>query len=160
MSTFTGTIPTFSSGEDLTATDLTTVTNQLHAIADSWTSYTPVWGNTGTANSLGNGTLTGSYKQSGKDVDFTIRLTIGSTTTFGSATFTFTVPVAMVDRFTCMASLFDSSAITNRTAGAVDMVNSTTIDIYAAPGGNVTATVPFTWATSDRIVISGKYEAA
>jgi hypothetical protein len=78
----------------------------------AYIAYTPTWGNTGTANSLGNGTLLGEYWIRGKRVDFRIKLTWGSTTTAGSSVWTFTLP------FTADATgvtghsvvLFDSSA--------------------------------------------------
>ena len=54
-------------------------------------SYTPTWGSTGTAPSLGNGTLTGSYQQFGKLVYFRAVLTLGSTSTIGTGQYHLTL---------------------------------------------------------------------
>jgi hypothetical protein len=169
MTNFTGTVPDFTADEELTSTDMQTISDLLTALTDAWTSYTPTWSTTGTAPALGNGTLVGKYKQIGKTVKVYIALTAGSSTTFGSNTFTFALPVAAANtRLTGVAQCFDSSAAGNRCAGALDLVTSTTVDIYAygnnSPGspvgGNVASGVPFTWASGDRLVIELEYEAA
>lgn len=58
----------------------------------AWTSYAAVWGAATTNPVLGNGTLVSRYKQFGKTVHVNITLTAGSTTTFGSGAYTFTLP--------------------------------------------------------------------
>lgn len=57
-------------------------------------SYTPTWTGTTTNPTLGNGTLTGEWSRRGNRISVDITLTIGSTTTLGSGTWEFTVPVA------------------------------------------------------------------
>lgn len=57
-------------------------------------SYTPVWTSDGVQPVLGNGTLTGSYSKVGQLVVAQFELVVGSTTTFGSGNYTFSVPVA------------------------------------------------------------------
>ena len=59
-----------------------------------WTSYTPTWASSGTAPSLGNGTLQGLYLQVGKLVHVLINFKAGSTTTFGTGAWSFTLPFA------------------------------------------------------------------
>lgn len=60
----------------------------------TWTSYTPTWtADGGTAPNLSNGTLTGLYVQSGKVVTTMGRLVIGSTTSGGSGSWSFALPV-------------------------------------------------------------------
>lgn len=57
----------------------------------SWTSYTPIIGGTGW--SLGNGTLTGAYRQmDAKTIGLVIALATGSTTTIGSGDLTLSLP--------------------------------------------------------------------
>lgn len=58
------------------------------------TTYTPTWTSSGTAVALGNGTLTGHYLKIGKLVFYSISLVAGSTTTFGTGTYNFALPVA------------------------------------------------------------------
>ncbi len=59
----------------------------------SWTSYTPTWTASTTNPGIGNGTLVGRYQKIGRTVNLHINLTAGSTTTYGSGTYAFTLPV-------------------------------------------------------------------
>lgn len=58
----------------------------------AWTAYTPAFTASTSNPSVGNGSLTGRYNRLGKMVFFTIRLTIGSTTTRGVGTWRFSLP--------------------------------------------------------------------
>jgi hypothetical protein len=152
--------------------DLTNI-NDVTVLLDSWSSWTPVWGTTGTAPSLGNGTLIGRMMRvapSGQGTQFiAIRLTWGSTTTGGTGSFQFggfdgtpTTPsqpslINMVIPALCV----DDSA-TNRflTAARLNVGTSTAISqmsTWNTTGtfGAVTATHPFTWATSDVLTVIG-----
>ena len=128
----------------------------------AWTSYTPTLGGTGWA--IGNGTITGKYCQIGKMVDVSIQVTFGTTTTVGSVAPTFSRPVAgsgaLLDAST--VELFDFSAATSY-AGMSQMGN-TAIPAYSTGASGIqtliTTTVPFTWATSDKINLRFRYEAA
>ncbi len=137
----------------------------LNGVSVPVVAYTPTWGNTGTANALGNGTLVGEYIQIGKFVKFTILLTFGSTTTVGNGAMTFTVPVT-------------SDAL--NTAGATAILHHTGVSEYFAygstfgsllttafalqdsgkPSTSVSATSPFTFVATDVIFITGSYLAA
>jgi hypothetical protein len=57
-----------------------------------WDSYTPTWTTSGSAPSIGNGSLVGRYRIVGKKMDIWIQLTWGSTTNGGTGDFTFTLP--------------------------------------------------------------------
>jgi len=64
-------------------------------IGGAWSAYTPVWTAATTNPVLGNGTLTGWYKQlPDKTVHLDITLTAGTTTTFGSGVMKLSLPVA------------------------------------------------------------------
>lgn len=54
--------------------------------------YTPVWSTSGAQPALGNGTLVGQYERKGKQVRVHVEFVAGSTTTFGSSTFQFSLP--------------------------------------------------------------------
>lgn len=56
--------------------------------------YAPVWASTGSAPSLGNGTISAAYTRKGSIVTGWIELSFGSTTTPGTGVWTFTLPVA------------------------------------------------------------------
>ena len=59
----------------------------LNPSFNSWVSYTPIWN-----GSIGNGTLTGAYIKAQGVVFYRGKLIPGSTTTFGSGTWTLTTP--------------------------------------------------------------------
>lgn len=63
----------------------------------AWGTYTPVWAATTTSPTLGNGTIAGRFLQIGKTVHFSIKITIGSTTTLGSGNYQFGLPAAPRD---------------------------------------------------------------
>lgn len=68
---------TWSAGAILTAAQM----NQY--VPQAWSDYTPPW--TGTTNpAIGNGTIVGRYIQSGKIVRGWFKITMGSTTTYGT----------------------------------------------------------------------------
>lgn len=59
--------------------------------------YTPTWSSTGSAPSLGNGTLVGSYRYVGGLVYARITLTFGTTTGAGTGGWRMTLPVTAVE---------------------------------------------------------------
>ena len=61
-------------------------------VPGAWTPYSPSWTASTTNPNLGNGTLIGRYSKIGRQVTFHINLTCGSTTTFGSGNYNFTLP--------------------------------------------------------------------
>ena len=146
---------------------LATVTDEtgsgLLVFGSVWTAYTPTLTNI----TLGNGTLTASYMQVGKTVHFKISLTLGSTSAMGTAP-TFTLPVTAV-----AASGLIYGLCLLADYGTADYVgfslqdSTTTVKVYVTNVAGtyptlttITATVPYTWAVSDVMVISGTYEAA
>jgi len=138
----------------------------------AWTSYTPTWtSQTGSQPSLGNGVLSGSYKQIGKTVFVEVRFRGGSTTTYGdntSGAWLFSLP------FT--ASKADSvimpAAISNNipawyqatVAGGYDG-STTNVALIVSNGTSGSIAVdynsPFTWSsTSGSLYFNGTYEAS
>jgi hypothetical protein len=129
----------------------------------TWQAYTPTWSSTGTAPALGNGTLTGRWVQFGKTVHFFVRLTMGSTTTFGTGAYFLTVPTAAheLNGPPLLAHGFDTSA--GLRYGAVGFMETTTaFSMYEAStvAASWGQTVPVTWANGDVITASGTYESA
>lgn len=130
-------------------------------LAEPNQSYTPSL----TVLTLNNGTITGSYHRSDGYCDFSVRITFGSTTTMGTAP-TISVPVSMLNG----QELEDTQVLYYDNTGpryiGTTYYNSTTsfgllYPTLAAFGpvsaGAVTATLPFTWAVNDFIVVSGRY---
>lgn len=166
--------PTDDSGA---GTDGTILNNAyLQSIYDSLentfalsTSFTPTWGNTGTANSLGNGTLTGHYFQFGKFVVFRIVLTWGNTTSSGNGNWTLTLPVTAGSTNNGYgpisgAALDSGSAqyqvqvqLTSTTVMLPVTLNAASTNAFESA---ITSTSPMTWTTSDALILNGWYIAA
>ncbi|MEU5716550.1 hypothetical protein AB0G71_12295 [Streptomyces sp. NPDC020403] len=82
----------WSVGEVVTAAMLNEqIRDQFNSMFGAWTPYTPTW--TAASNpSIGNGTLTGQYIKIGRTCHVVLKLTTGSTTTYGSGGYSFGVP--------------------------------------------------------------------
>lgn len=155
---------TWLAGEEPSAAVLNQhVRDQFKALGDAWTAYTPTWGASGVAPALGNGTITGAWMNTGKLVIGRIFLTMGSTTTYGTGTYLFSLPFSSVvgaqwfpvGGCTCR----DTSAGT--TYGLVAFTGgSATVAGGTDAGGRVGQLVPFTWASTDTLGINFTYEAA
>lgn len=132
----------------------------------AWTAFTPTlsggW-------LLGNSTYTATYMKIGRLVVFNATIVVGSTATKGT-TLTAALPVTAADAEACVAGLSCSFPLVAGAANGPGIVkaNSTTVvdlqvvraDLTYASRTGVTASAPATWATSDRIVYGGLYEAA
>lgn len=145
----------------LTESDINTY---LTHTGSSWDSYTPTLTNI----TLGNGTLTGDWWRAGRGIFFKVKLTFGSTTSV-SGTMTIGLPTAYADGTDAevfSALMFDNSANT-RYDGRSQAISTTTVAINAMNSSATyltetatSSTVPFTWATSDQLVVAGFYESA
>lgn len=133
-------------------------------LAPGWTSYTPSWTTSGSAPSLGNGTLTGRYRRpSGSDlVVVEFKLTMGSTTTFGTGTYFISVPVTpsatAVSNGVGALYLLDSGTLDK--AGVIKFEDTSKFTPVTATAGVVTNTIPHTWASGDIIKGAIAYEPA
>lgn len=133
-------------------------------IAPGWTTYTPTWSTSGVAPAIGNGTLTGRYRRpSGSDlvlVEFIIIM--GSTTTFGTGTYFFSVPVTPSATAITNAAgtlyMLDSGTLDK--AGGVKFEDATKFTPVTATAGVVTNTIPHTWAVNDVLKGVMQYEPA
>lgn len=128
----------------------------------AWTSFTPAWGNL----TEGNGQNEGYYLQLGKTIFFRARFILGSTSSITGA-------VSLALPVTKIATMDDNYLLGH----IVRLLDAGTAFYYGTmlANGNlvvhstgstylgelsVTATVPFTWVTTDTIWVSGIYEAA
>jgi hypothetical protein len=133
-------------------------------LTGAWSSYPAEWSSTGTAPSVGNGTLIGRWAQIGRTVFVRIQLTLGTTSNAGSGAYRFSLPVTPQAGSLLTAFVIDASAGSASWAGAARItLPSTTGDnmrIVVLASTTVGSTVPFTWTTSDQLFLSGHYEAA
>jgi hypothetical protein len=113
-----------------------------------------VWGSSGTLPVIGNGTIAGEWYKNGSLATVNGSIVMGASTTYGTGTYTITLPVVSA-----------SSGVVIGTAVALD--NSTGVFYtgvcYVASGSNqlfitwhgatttTAPTVPFTFAVSDAI---------
>lgn len=133
------------------------------AIGAAWTSFTPTWTGAGGNPAIGNGTLTGAYLQIGKTLHFRIAVTMGSTTTYGSGEWSFTLPNSLTSAGA--KQIVPAAALDTGTAYRVGMgrVNASATAFFIASdgGGNGwSATVPHTWASGDTLQVNGTIEVA
>lgn len=129
-------------------------------IASAWTTYTPTWIGSISNPSIGNGTLTGAYKRIGSTVFFRIRLTVGSTTSFGSGSYSLSLPLPVIDEQPAAAIFRDNSSATEFSLTAWLQSGTTILHIVNSSGQQVNPSVPVVWANVDRLEIAGVYETS
>lgn len=160
---------TFTAGNVLTAAQLNAVQDNLRAVGSAWTTYTPAWTTSGTAPTLGNGTLAGAYVAAGKLVMVRAVLTFGSTTNPGTGGWSLSLPAtaaAGLGRYPVDGLARDDSATEDWLATGVIVGGASTIALRSLNTGtvgkltNVTPTAPFTWATADSLTVAAVYEGA
>lgn len=93
-----------------------------------------------------------------------IVLTWGSSTTPGTGAWSLSLPVAPQIDSGLQSICFDASASTRYSVNIHLFTGSATGDNMrsggSSAGANVASTVPFTWASGDKWVVWGQYEAA
>lgn len=151
----------FAAGMVLTAA-------RLNEIAGLWVPYTPVWtSSSGAAPSLGNGTLTGTYKRNGGSITARWTLIGGSSTTWGGGQHQISMPFTAAtlansdDHWTGGALATDTGAAYY--AGVSRLYSGSNLAYMLSPttatGSTPTewhATRPFTFGNGDRM--SGQIE--
>lgn len=134
----------------------------------TWQTWSPAWTSTGTAPAVGNGSFIARYVQVGKLVVFVFQFSPGSSSTFGTGDYRFTLPVAASASVLNLpfgtAVLYDNSGPMAFTQ-AFPASATTFAMTYPAtwPTGtevHVGQLAPWTWAVNDLIRVVGCYEAA
>jgi hypothetical protein len=164
----TATSWTFSLAGDVGTTGDTGPTGAGASDLTAWTSYTPTWTSDSSTPSIGNGSLAGRYKQIGKTVFFSMKLTYGSTTTGGAGAWMFGLPVTAYDaNYQFAVSILNSGLAWYGAIANGNYKNSTSYfsiihqnDTQTTVWGGVTAGAPFTFGSQDTLTVSGSYEAA
>jgi len=133
--------------------------------AGTYTTFTP-GGFSGFT--LGNGTVAGRYRVFGKTVFFQSVITLGSTSSVtGNLVMQFPVSANTANNATYFGQVRFVDSGTNEYQGYL-LQNGTNFFTIAAINASgtyasnqaISATIPFTWTTSDQIYIMGTYEAA
>jgi len=133
--------------------------NNTRNLLDAWRqAYTPAITSGGTAPSLGNGTITGSFSRSGSTTSIVGELTIGSTTSLGTGILSISLPAAMKNDIN-----FAGGTVYMNIGGSVYEgflqipVGSSVANLLRDTSGSVTATSPGTFGTGDFIRWSATY---
>lgn len=156
---------TWTAGEVVAASKMNSqIRDVATGIQASWSTYTPTWGGTSDP-AIGNGVLSGRYMRVGKTITANITIVMGSTTTYGSGTWTLSLPVESVFTTTTYVnlgsvSMRDTSASANSTGVAI-LANQTTAQmVVGSSNAFVSTTAPWTWANGDTLSVTLNYEAA
>lgn len=163
---------TWVAGETVTAAIMNQhVRDNLKALGDNWVSYTPAWTSTGTAPAIGNATVQGASITTGpKTIDFFFTITYGSTSTFGTGSYRFSLPVTAASRNAGstmnMSGLLTDTGTAIWGVTAIRFVTTSTIELLTSTSATdprlavYAQTVPFTSANTDIVSVAGRYEAA
>lgn len=114
--------------------------------------FTPTWSATSVNPAIGNGTLTGFYVRNGATIDVTVELVTGSTTTYGTGTYFFTLPAPTKTVFGGNAFGEDvgTQYIFGACFGGSDFGDAFRI-VDQTSNNQWGTTVPMTWATGDKL---------
>lgn len=135
-------------------------------LTGAWSAYTPVRHNGpgGVTLAVGNGTQTGAFKRVGKTVHFRVQLLFGTTTNIGTDDYAFTLPLnPAVSVGICGPSVISDATNGNfygRTWHGVGGDEVVVVSEAGARIGGAGGGTPIAWATGDRIILCGSYEAA
>jgi len=136
----------FTAGQRVLASDLNAATQQ-----GAWTSYTPVWSSSGTAVSLGNGTIVGYYAKVGRLATAKIEMNSGSTTTFGTGYYSWTLPLSAAVTGVPTNQFAHSGSIALSSSGSATFYTATAFISQGTPAnvnGIVNGSATFLGATN------------
>lgn len=140
------------------------VRNLWDGLQASWDTYTPTWTSTGaTQPVVGNATRSGRYIQIGKTLHYRIAYQFGSTSTFGTGLYLFSLPftAAWADESPCGQVVVVDASTSNVYGFTAALTSSATkVRIFGNNNENVGPNTPITFSTNDRITISGTVELA
>lgn len=153
-------------GETVTAALMNTeIRDQINEILAAWTTYTPTW-SASTAPAIGNGTLTGRYMKVGRTCHVAIKQQNGSTTTYGSGGYTWSLPFTAANstvdylgsaRLVGTDAWFGQCIVSANGSALTPVFPATTTNTRSA---TMTPTVPETFITNAIIRIGITYQTA
>lgn len=136
------------------------------AAADGvWTAYTPVWASVSNPQPvIGNGTLLARYARVKKLIYIKLRLVMGSTTTFGTGDYSFTLPLGASASHPGLETFGQCTALDAGTAYKFDVCaigsGAAIVKMIGSGGAFYGPTVPHTWANTDFLNLALTYETA
>lgn len=152
---------TWVSGETVTALEMNTeIRDAITTMEAAWSSWTPAWTAATTNPAIGNGTIVGRWNRVGKTVDYTVVVTAGSTTTFGTGSMQFSLPTAAVGG---VNTPFMATMVIGGPGGRllrIGYLSSSTLTIFADLAGVNVANTTAAFGSGTVFAIQGRYEAA
>lgn len=143
-----------------TITDNSTESTIIDTRESSMKSYTPSWTGATDNPAIGDGTLSGRYMKVGKMVHVWVRMLAGSTTTFGTGAWFFSLPFAPATFGTQVGSIRVLDSGTAFRTGVAQTLSDGTARVQATIDSD-TASIdsgrPMTWASGDELYISITY---
>lgn len=128
-----------------------------------WSVYGASWGSAGTAPAIGNGSIVGAYKSTDHVVSYRIKITFGSTTTYGTGAWFFTIPAtpnaAAIPGVVGNALFLFGGSYFIRTAIATNPSIPVEINLVDQFGSALDHTTE-AWTAGNVISISGYYETS
>lgn len=122
--------------------------------------WTPTWTGSITNPAIGNGSIVATYVKLGKSCNISLLVQMGSTTTFGSGVWSFTLPFTAAST-NGGGSVSALDAGTANRAGAVQVLTTTTIGFVSdGSGNNWGQLIPHTWANPDYLKAGLSYITA
>lgn len=165
MGSWDGALPSaLPSGFVPTGAEWEAIRDAIASLTDPWNTYTPAWTASTTNPTIGNGGLSGVYARSGKTGILSVSIDMGSTTAFGSGTYSIGLPATWtavnsgVNRCPGVVGMRDNSGATHNTGFAFMSPNGTALGVRLNAGNVLTNTTPWTWAQSDFIYLTALLE--
>jgi hypothetical protein len=165
-------------GEVVSAAQLNQeIRDQFGSFFGAWSDYTPAWiAESGGTPAIGNGSISGRYLKVGRTVDFVVRVSVGSTTTFGNsnANWAFGLPASPAASFAGARAAHVSFRLTGtgEATGTGEIATNNGGTVRSLAGGSVNGGTnqpdnslwdqanPMIAASGLLITINGRYEAA
>jgi hypothetical protein len=126
--------------------------------------FTTSWTGSVTNPAIGDGSLTAFYTLENKICTVQIKMLAGSTTTFGSGTWAFSLPFGIsndVEQAVGSALALDTGVNFYTGISLINAGQSTVVAYLGGTTGNIiSATNPFTWASGDYVYIQISYPVA
>lgn len=146
----------FRTLQKVTAADLV----DLQRLTETWETYTVVWSSSGTQPVIGNGLLEGKKLVVGKWRRNFVRMVAGSTTTFGTGNYFWTLSDTPRVMYHSGSMYIEDSGTTGRSALGIATTGDNRLQGVTSADTFVTATVPQTWANGDVMACLIDYEVA
>lgn len=125
----------------------------------AWPKYTPSWTSSGSAPSLGNGTLVGGFWRDGSTLHLRGRLNVGSTSTVGTGDLRISLPSGMTTGPVqqCMSAFWYDAGTGNLTPGvAIAQTSVAYLQFQFAASGTFASTGGL--ANGDEVNFTGTIE--